>query len=317
MRRYAILSELLQKSRVGAKRAAEAASSSSSLAIVPPLPAPLSGSSSSCDDENEQSQAAAIQQQQQQPEGPTESPPLPAAPSQKAGGASLECLLRRCVDVVVRSIEGGAAGPLDFAGVPTDMKMWVLRYTLLRRSCSDAVLECLLPGLAVATLSLRGCRRVTDTGLYAVVKHLGPRLRSLDLCNCSGVSAYGLQAVVRHCTELDHLALCGCPAVSDETIPIIFRYHNPAHIRTLDVRHCFLRDVGLTEIASYCPSLRRLDIRCCGLITPAGIDNLTQRVPHLTCALILPSPLFSSPHSKRLLVQLSMVDGVWVWTTLR
>jgi hypothetical protein len=127
----------------------------------------------------------------------------------------------------------------------------------------------------------RNCAGMTDAGLRVVAREL-PRLRSLDLRNCAGVTAAGLQYVVRHLTELETLVLSGCPAVTDAAVPVIFRYHNPPHLRTLELRHCRLHDQGLAEVASYCPSLHKLDVRGCGLITADGLDALAQRIPHLT-----------------------------------
>ena len=129
-------------------------------------------------------------------------------------------------------------------------------------------------------LSLRECQGVTDTGLSTVCGCC-PALQQLDLTGCRGVSACGLQRVVRSCCDLGELLLSECPAVTDKTVPVIFRYHSPPHIRSLSVRSCVLHDTGLACLASYCPTLQKLDVRCCGLLTATGFEALTQRVPSL------------------------------------
>lgn len=132
----------------------------------------------------------------------------------------------------------------------------------------------------LSTLSLRGCAGVTDAGLRTVGACCHG-LRTLDLAESRNVSADGLQALVRATTALSTLSLGGCPAVTDETVPVVFRYHYPPHIRVLSVRHCVLHDAGLARLASYCPTLQELDVRGCGLLTARGFDALAQRVPAL------------------------------------
>jgi len=109
--------------------------------------------------------------------------------------------------------------------------------------------------------------------------HCCPHIQALDLTACRGVTAVGLQNLVRSCSELTELCLSGCPAFCDKTIPIIFRYNVPSHIRFLSVRRCDIHDYGLSQLASFCPSLQKLDVRSCGLLTASGIRALVQRVP--------------------------------------
>ena len=130
------------------------------------------------------------------------------------------------------------------------------------------------------TLSLRGCAGVTDAGLRTVAACCRA-LRTLDLADCRNVTAAGLQALVRASAALGRLELGGCPALTDETVPVVFRYHCPPHIRALGVRRCGLHDAGLARLASYCPTLQELDVRGCGLLTARGFDALAQRVPSL------------------------------------
>jgi len=130
-------------------------------------------------------------------------------------------------------------------------------------------------------LSLFGCQNVTDSGLETIAKCC-PQLQALDLSGCRGLTAQGLQHIIRSCCELSELCLSGCPAFCDKTIPTVFRFNNPSHIRCLSVRRCDIHDFGLSAIASYCPTLQKLDIRSCGLITSAGIRSLIQRVPTIT-----------------------------------
>lgn len=224
--------------------------------------------------------------------------------------AALAARLAAAVEVLARC-----------CALPADLKLELLRCSARRRCTTDAMLRCFLTAetstaalwrlAAEAThgaiaskmwgnkseeedggcrasvaaerlgaLSLRGCAGVTDAGLRTVARCCRA-LRTLDLAECRNVTADGLQALVRATPALSSLALGGCPALADRTVPVVFRYHYPPHIRVLSVRRCALHDAGLAALASYCPTLQELDVRGCGLLTAAGFDALAQRVPAL------------------------------------
>jgi len=178
------------------------------------------------------------------------------------------------------------------ASLPTELKVELLWRSINRKSITDAMLNCFLTttkeegrptdfALKLKQLSLSECQRITDAGLNTLCVCC-PSLQSLDLTGCRFISAFGLQNVIRSCSSLIELCLSGCPALCDKTIATVFRYNNPPHIRSLAVRRCDIHDHGLSAIASYCPTLQRLDVRSCGLLTASGFYALIQRVPSIT-----------------------------------
>ena len=92
----------------------------------------------------------------------------------------------------------------------------------------------------------------------------------------------------RHCYKLRYLNVRGCEAVSDTALEVLAR--NCAKLRSLDIGKCDVTDAGLrvvaevgivmsiSEIIIYCenyfqrlPSLRKLSLRGCEMISDAGV----------------------------------------------
>jgi hypothetical protein len=75
----------------------------------------------------------------------------------------------------------------------------------LADSCiTDSGLENLLKRRALKTLSLWGCKSVTDGGLEAIVRH-GRSLTHLDISFCSSVTLQGIDQLEAGCKGLKHL----------------------------------------------------------------------------------------------------------------
>jgi len=216
-------------------------------------------------------------------------------------------LLQNKINAVLdRATLGNAAeSVLDrCASLPLDLKSNLLWRSISRKCVTDDMLHCFLTkriqsetdpsscsslteidrpsefALQLRQLSLCECKKITDSGLKTISRCC-PSLQSLDLTRCRSITALGLQELIRSCTFLTDLCLCECPALCDKTVPTVFRYNNPSHIRCLSIRRCDIHDYGLSTLASYCPTLQKLDIRCCGLITAAGFNALIQRVPSI------------------------------------
>jgi len=196
-------------------------------------------------------------------------------------------------EIDMDQIGGGKTILESCACLPSDLKFEILVRSIARRNVNDAFLRCFLTipsetgenkelgtdcAKQLRQLSLCECHNITDAGLQTIARCC-PQLQALDLTGCRGISAFGLQGIIRSCRQLTELCVSGCPAFCDKTIPIIFKYNVPSHIRCLSVRRCDIHDYGLSELASYCPSLQKLDVRSCGLLTSAGFRALIQRVP--------------------------------------
>jgi len=208
-------------------------------------------------------------------------------------------LLQNKINAVLDSIERDSASAeatlKGCANLPSDLKFDLLVRSIARKSVTDASLKCFLTICSkldsddckehgtdsakdLRQLSLCECQNITDAGLQTIARCC-PQLQALDLTGCRSISALGLQSIVRCCRQLTELCVSGCPAFCDKTIPTIFKYNVPSHIRFLSLRRCDIHDHGLSELASYCPSLQKLDVRSCGLLTASGFRALIQRVP--------------------------------------
>jgi len=208
-------------------------------------------------------------------------------------------LLHNKMNVILDRIEldsSEAASILEGCSyLPSDLKFELAKRFIARKTVTDAALRCFLSirsssessntkerGTEMAQqlrqLSLCECQNVTDAGLQTIARCC-PHLQALDLTGCQSITAVGIQGVIRCCCQLSELCLSGCPAFCDKTIPIIFRYNVPSHIRALSLRRCDIHDYGLSVLASYCPTLQKLDVRSCGLLTATGFRALIQRIP--------------------------------------
>jgi len=245
------------------------------------------------------------------------SPSNPATDDENAGDAlplersntderACAKLLQNKINAVLDRIETDSRDAVlgECANLPSDLKLEILLRSVARKNVTDDVIRCFLTTCSFADsnnerkeqgtdmareltqLSLIDCQGVTDSGLKTIARCC-PQLTTLDLTGCKNISAFGLQQLIRSCCQLSELCLSGCPAFCDKNIPIIFKYNVPSHIRFLSIRRCDIHDHGLCSLASYCPSLQKLDVRSCGLLTASGFRALMQRVPSiemLSCA---------------------------------
>lgn len=75
---------------------------------------------------------------------------------------------------------------------------------LTRRLCQDTPNVCLM----LETVSVSGCRRLTDRGLYTIAQCC-PELRRLEVSGCYNISNEAVFDVVSLCPNLEHLDVSG------------------------------------------------------------------------------------------------------------
>ena len=118
-------------------------------------------------------------------------------------------------------------------------------------------------------LSISDCDQISDVSLLELAR-LGPKLRYLSAAKCHRITDRGVSAVAKHCYKLRYLNVRGCEAVSDRSLETLARNCNK--LRSLDIGKCDVTDSGLIQIAEKIPSLRKLSVRGCEMISDVGVE---------------------------------------------
>lgn len=102
--------------------------------------------------------------------------------------------------------------PIDYV-VPSDLKVLSLRGCC--EWVTDEVLDELVSSGCLESVYLFRCWRLSDKGLFNLLKHNGPRLRNLEFSGCNNLSDKTLKHVQRFCPNLKSIDLTRCPLVTD------------------------------------------------------------------------------------------------------
>ena len=123
----------------------------------------------------------------------------------------------------------------------------------------DKLVEYNGPLSCLEKLELKGCRRLTDTGLQQILKLCGKTVRSLNLAgtNITGESLVGYSGVLA-CLEDLNLSLC---QITDEGLLQIFKVCGKT-LRNLDLAYTKqITDRGFLQIFKVCgKTLRNLNL---------------------------------------------------------
>ncbi|KAF5796117.1 putative leucine-rich repeat domain superfamily [Helianthus annuus] len=103
------------------------------------------------------------------------------------------------------------------------------------------------------SLSLTGCKDVTDSGLVLLQKY-GLQLRSIDLDSCARITNVGFSSIAS-----------GCPSLS-----------------VINLSSSSIGDSGLEILTKSCNSLKKVSLGWCENITDSGIQSLIQNCRQLT-----------------------------------
>lgn len=168
---------------------------------------------------------------------------------------------------------------------------------------------------ALASVSLRHCRCVTDYGVAAFAdaseaKSTLSTLTTLDISYCTKVTDMGVLAVVTRASRLRVLLAAGLPLLEGGAIQGLTRTPTSS-LETLDVSDCAhlsaagmshlvrayantrltdlnasscaqLSDDVLVALGRYSPRLRTLRLASCPLVSDAGVQRLVEFVPPLS-----------------------------------
>nr|AEK81539.1 EIN3 binding F-box 1 [Dianthus caryophyllus] len=114
-----------------------------------------------------------------------------------------------------------------------------------------------LHGESVKELSLDGCRKITDTSLFAIAGNC-PLLNDLDVSNCS-VTDSGIAALSSsQKLNLQILSISGCTNISNKSLPYLIQLGK--RLIGLNLKHC--SSLSLSTVDMLVGNLWRCDILC-------------------------------------------------------
>jgi len=152
-------------------------------------------------------------------------------------------------------------------------------------------------------LNISGCQRITDEGLYLFQQR--PALKFLGLGSLHHITGPGIVSVIQKCPGLTDLNISSCPLVTEDWLTIMASKNQclecinlaglqnvtddgietmmgvlGSRIKSLDISCCTgITNGGLMQIATKCPVLRRLSLRCCNF----NRDGIEVAARSLTC----------------------------------
>jgi hypothetical protein len=113
------------------------------------------------------------------------------------------------------------------------------------------------------------CKQASVIALVSVA-HSCSQLRHLNLERCSAVTDAGLCAIGEGCSGLQHLNLEGCEAVTDAGLRAIGE--GCSGLQHLNLAYCrAATDAGLVAIGEGCSGLQLLNLEFCSAVTDAGL----------------------------------------------
>ncbi|GLD99024.1 hypothetical protein PINS_up007742 [Pythium insidiosum] len=104
------------------------------------------------------------------------------------------------------------------------------------------------------------CPLLTDDALQTLNRHHATTLRRVDFSYCRLLTSDGIETLVRDASQLEAIALKGCPKVGDTAIVAVASHCGDA-LRALQLGGSGnVSDVALEALAQHCAMLQALDI---------------------------------------------------------
>uniref|UniRef100_A0ACD5YHR8 Uncharacterized protein n=1 Tax=Avena sativa TaxID=4498 RepID=A0ACD5YHR8_AVESA len=125
----------------------------------------------------------------------------------------------------------------------------------------------------LSSLKIGICTRISDEGLIHIGKSC-PELRDIDLYRSGAISDEGVIQIAQGCPMLESINLSYCTEITDLSLAALSKC---AKLNTLEIRGCLsVSSAGLSEIATGCRLLAKLDIKKCFAINDVGMLFLSQ-----------------------------------------
>ncbi|KAG8050828.1 hypothetical protein GUJ93_ZPchr0009g898 [Zizania palustris] len=137
----------------------------------------------------------------------------------------------------------------------------------------DECLKALSGCRKLSSLKIGICLRISDEGLNHISKSCSD-LREIDLYRSGGISDVGVTHIAQGCPMLESINLSYCTKITDRSLRSLSKC---IKLNTLEIRGCpMVSSAGLSEIATGCRLLSKLDIKKCFEINDLGMIFLSQ-----------------------------------------
>lgn len=103
----------------------------------------------------------------------------------------------------------------------------------------------------IVELALEECKRINDTGFFALAKS-SPRLTTLNISRCS-VTDSALVEIASHCRFLVSLNISRCEQVTEKGVLAMLK--QAPNLKEIDLTHCRFASSLFEEIRKLCPRL--------------------------------------------------------------
>ncbi|PRP87161.1 hypothetical protein PROFUN_01423 [Planoprotostelium fungivorum] len=134
----------------------------------------------------------------------------------------------------------------------------------------------------IKVLDLSGFKSLTDAHLHQLIENDGfcNSVTTFKLDECTGLTDAGIDGMLRRCTNLQHISLCFCRELTDESFSAMEEgtHHS---LLSISVGGCGKFTDVLLRRASHCPKLKELTLAWNKLITDKEIPNLASRCQNL------------------------------------
>ena len=149
---------------------------------------------------------------------------------------------------------------------------------LSNSNISDASLAAIASNRELTTLSLIGCKGITDTGIQIIAQRC-KKLADVRLSS-TAISSKGVAALITYCPELTRLLLPYCWRITDDAMLPLATGCCPK-LQELSFASCVnITDAALRSIANGCPGLSSLAVGNTA-VTDNGIDTLVKACPNM------------------------------------
>ncbi|XP_060075518.1 F-box/LRR-repeat protein 20-like [Ylistrum balloti] len=148
----------------------------------------------------------------------------------------------------------------------------------------NALLELSQGCIRMESLDLSYCYGLQESPDNEFLWTLPTSLTNLSLCGVMLSDEALLVETLQRLKRLKSVRLCGIPALNDKTLPKILQ-HLGGNLEMIDISGSrTLTDEGLAAVATYCTSLRELDLSICKMLSGHTLLPLlrdTERAPLL------------------------------------
>mmetsp|Transcript_62058 Transcript_62058/g.142855 ORF Transcript_62058/g.142855 Transcript_62058/m.142855 type:complete len:755 (+) Transcript_62058:72-2336(+) len=133
--------------------------------------------------------------------------------------------------------------------------------------------------IGLRELSVSRCSQLTRQAVEQVIK-AATNLIKCDVSCCRLAMTEDVVQQLVFLSSLTHLNMSFCPAVTDTALTPLAKDPRRSHLQSLAVQNCKISDIGMSAIATVCPSLKALNCSWCN-ISDESIAALAASCPKI------------------------------------